>query len=132
MLRTPELPDPDQRSTADVVIYDGQCNFCKASVRQLKRLDCWGNRLAFISLHDERVAERYPDLSHDDLMKQMYIVDQSDRRHAGGDAVRYLSRRLPLLWLIAPVLHIPGTAGLWRWGLSPSRQTTLQASWQVL
>jgi predicted DCC family thiol-disulfide oxidoreductase YuxK len=26
-----------------------------------------------------------------------------------------LSRRLPLLWPLAPLLHLPGTARLWRW-----------------
>jgi predicted DCC family thiol-disulfide oxidoreductase YuxK len=29
--------------------------------------------------------------------------------------VRYLSRRLPLLWIVAPILHLPFTAGIWRW-----------------
>jgi predicted DCC family thiol-disulfide oxidoreductase YuxK len=48
-------------------------------------------------------------------MEQMYVVDQHDRRHGGADAVRYLSRRLPLLWPLVPLLHLPGTARLWRW-----------------
>ena len=48
-------------------------------------------------------------------MDQMYVVDQQGRRHGGADAVRYLSRRLPLLWIAAPILHLPGTANLWRW-----------------
>jgi predicted DCC family thiol-disulfide oxidoreductase YuxK len=115
MLRPTDLPDPDTLSDSDVVIYDGECNFCRSQVSNLRRLDCCGKRLSFLSLHDPRVAERYPDLSHDELMEQMFVVDRSDRRHAGADAFRYLSRRLPLLWVAAPILHIPGTAGLWRW-----------------
>ncbi|MGB0595083.1 MAG: thiol-disulfide oxidoreductase DCC family protein [Rubripirellula sp.] len=115
MLRTNPLPDPDTASGVDVVIYDGQCNFCQSQVNNLHRLDCCGNRLSFLSLHDPRVQDRYPDLSHEDLMEQMYIVDQRGRRHGGADAVRYLSRRLPALWLASPVLHLPGTARLWRW-----------------
>ena len=115
MLRQAELADPDTLSDADVVIYDGQCNFCKSQVNNLRRLDRWGNRLSFLSLHDPRVAQRYPDLSHEELMEQMYVIDQSGRQHGGADAVKYLSRRLPLLWIVAPILHIPGTAKLWRW-----------------
>ncbi len=111
----PPLPDPDESSQTDVVIYDGECNFCRAGVRKLWQLDFGGSRLSFLSLHDERVAKRYPDLSHDDLMRQMYIVDSKGARHGGADAVRYLSRRLPSLWLAAPVLHVPGTANVWRW-----------------
>lgn len=115
MLRTPDLTDPDTLSDSDVVIYDGECNFCRQQVTNLRRLDCCGNRLSFISLHDRRVAERYPDLTHEQLMEQMYVIDRAERRHGGADAVRYLSRRLPLLWVAAPILHIPGTARLWRW-----------------
>ena len=115
MLRRSELPDPDTRKDSDVVIYDGQCNFCRAQVQNLNRLDLNGNRLSFISLHDSRVAERYPDLTHEQLMDQMFLIDLAGRRHGGADAVRYLSRRLPMLWPFAPILHLPGTARLWRW-----------------
>jgi predicted DCC family thiol-disulfide oxidoreductase YuxK len=115
------LPDPDQHPSADVVIYDGECQFCQAQVRRLAQFDAWGwvvgksNRLSFISLHDPRVHQRFPDLSHEMLMEQMYVVDGRNRRHGGADAIRYLSRRLPALWLAAPILHIPGSALLWRW-----------------
>ncbi|QDT02427.1 hypothetical protein K227x_08030 [Rubripirellula lacrimiformis] len=115
MSRSPELPDPDTRSGSDVVIFDGKCNFCRSQVKLLSRMDCCGGRLSFLSLHDPRVAQRYPDLTHDELMQQMYVVDSSGRRHGGSEAVRYLSRRLPLLWPAMPVLHLPGTASLWRW-----------------
>ncbi len=115
MLRQNILPDPDSLSDADVVIYDGQCNFCRSQVNNLRRLDIGGKRLAYISLHDPRVTERYPDLDHQSLMDQMYVVDVQGHRHGGADAVRYLSRRLPMLWLTAPILHLPGTANLWRW-----------------
>lgn len=112
---TLDLPDPDHLNDADVVIYDGECNFCRSQVKRLRRLDWGGKRLAFISLHDSRVAERFPDLTYDQLMDQMYVIDRNEVRHAGADAVRYLTRRLPLLWAVAPILHLPGTARLWRW-----------------
>ncbi len=109
------LPDPDDYPAADVVIYDGECNFCRSQVARLRALDCCGNRLSFLSLHDPRVAECCPNLSHEQLMEQMYVVNTDGQLFGGSDAVRYLSRRLPLLWPAMPVLHLPGTAGLWRW-----------------
>ncbi|QDV65595.1 thiol-disulfide oxidoreductase DCC family protein [Crateriforma conspicua] len=109
-----DLPDPDSMESSDVVIYDGQCNFCRAQVQRLHRLDLSG-RLTFLSLHDDRVNDRYPDLQYEDLMQQMYVVDQNGDAHGGSEAVRYLSRRLPLLWPAVPILHLPGTASLWRW-----------------
>ncbi len=107
------LPDPEQRPAAPVVIWDGHCKFCLSQVQRLRRFDLFG-QLAYISLHDPRVAERYPDLSHTELMKQMWVVTSDGRRFGGADAGRYLSRKLPGLWWLAPLLHIPLSMPLWR------------------
>lgn len=108
------LPDPDDAPGADVVLYDGHCRFCIGQVRNIRRVDLTG-RLAFLSLHDPRAGERYPDLSHDQLMAQMYVIDGRGRRHGGPSALRYLTRRLPLLWPVAPLLHIPFSLPLWNY-----------------
>ena len=108
------LPAPDQRPTADVVVFDGQCRICRRQIGWLARFDA-GGRLAYLSLHDAETARRYPDLSHDDLMRQMVVVDSHGRRHGGAAAVRYLSRRLPRLWWLAPLLHFPLSLPLWQW-----------------
>lgn len=101
-------------SKMDTVLYDGQCVFCTRSIAMLRRLDILGS-LEFVSLHDPSVSERFPDLSHDMLMEQMWVVSSDGKRYAGADALRYLSRRLPLLYPAAPFLHIPGTRSFWRW-----------------
>lgn len=104
-----ELPD------ADIVIFDGNCNFC---VDQVKRLSRWDgkDRLCYLSLHDPWVAEQLPELTHEQLMEQMFVVERSSGKARGGaKALRYLSRRLPKLWFAMPVLHIPFTLPLWQW-----------------
>ena len=110
----PVLPNPAERPAGDLVIYDGHCRICTGQIRRLARWD-WRGRLAYLSLHDAEVARRYPDLSHDDLMRQMYVVDRRGRRHGGAAAFRYLSRLLPPLWPLAPLLHLPGSLPLWNW-----------------
>ena len=108
------LVTPTERPTADVVIYDGHCRFCTSQIRRLAGWDKQ-QKLAFVSLHDPFVAEHYPDLSHDEMMKQMYIVDQRGNRYGGAAALRYLSRRLPRLWPLALALHIPFSLPIWGW-----------------
>ena len=98
---------------ADVVIYDGDCPFCRAQVARLARWDGRGH-LAFVSLHDPWVADRFPDLSREQLMQQMYVVTRDGRRYAGAEGVRYLTRRLPRLWPLAPLLHIPFSLPIWQ------------------
>jgi predicted DCC family thiol-disulfide oxidoreductase YuxK len=109
-----QLPDPDDRPEADVVIWDGKCNFCRSQVARLRWFDR-RSQLAYVSLHDPRVAERYPDLSYQQLMDQLWLVTHDGRRLGGADAGRYLSRKIFGLWWLAPLLHIPGSMPLWRW-----------------
>jgi predicted DCC family thiol-disulfide oxidoreductase YuxK len=108
------LAAPAERPDALVVIYDGHCKICTAQVQRLAGWD-GGGRLAFLSLHDPSVADKYPDLSHDDLMKDMYVIDRSEGRHRGAAAIRLLSRTLPRLWWLAPLLHLPFSLPLWQW-----------------
>lgn len=109
------LPSPAERPEADIVIYDGDCRFCTGQVENLARWDS-RRRLAFLSLHDPEVAKRFPDLTYDQLMEEMYVVDQAGNRYGGADAFRYLTTRLPRLYLLAPLMHLPFTMPLWRWG----------------
>jgi predicted DCC family thiol-disulfide oxidoreductase YuxK len=96
----------------DTVLYDGRCRFCRSQIAILRRLDL-GMVLEFTSLHDPSVGSDFPELAHDDLLAQMVVVDTAGRARGGAEAVRYLSRRLPLLWPLAVPLHIPGTLPLW-------------------
>lgn len=106
------LPTPAERPEADVVIYDGACRICTSQMQRLERFD--DGRLAFLSLHDAEVARRFPDLEHDDLMRNLVVVDGEGRRHRGADAFAYLAGRLPKLWWLRP-MRLPGTAPIWRW-----------------
>jgi predicted DCC family thiol-disulfide oxidoreductase YuxK len=96
----------------DTVLYDGRCRFCRSQVAILRRLDL-GRTLEFTSLHNPSVGHDFPELAHDDLLAQMVVVDKAGLARGGADAVRYLSRRLPLLWPLAVPLHVPGTLPLW-------------------
>ena len=113
------LPSPLDHPNSDVVIYDGNCVFCARQVTNLKKWD-GKNRLSFISLHDSFVADHFPDLSHEQMMEQMYLIPRSNsgfstERYGGAAALRYLTRRLPKLWIFAPLLHIPFTLPIWQW-----------------
>jgi predicted DCC family thiol-disulfide oxidoreductase YuxK len=110
----PHLPTPNERSGADILVFDGKCHFCRGQVERFARWDWWA-RLAFMSLHDAEVYERFPELDQDELMQHMVLVDRRGRHHIGAGAMRYLSRHLPPLWLLAPLLHLPGSLPLWQW-----------------
>ncbi len=67
----PVLPCPADRPDAEVVIYDGNCRICTAQMRKLLWWDCQ-QKLSYLSLHDAEVARRWPEMSPDRLMQEMY------------------------------------------------------------
>ena len=109
-----KLPTPAQRPSAEVVIFDGNCRICTAQIVRLAKWDTHG-RLAFLSLHDAEVGRRYPQLTHEALMREMVVVDRRGAFHHGAVAVRQIARRIPRLWPLVPWLYLPGTMPLWQW-----------------
>jgi predicted DCC family thiol-disulfide oxidoreductase YuxK len=90
------------------VFYDGNCPFCVRSVGLLRRLD-WFGRLCCLDARREGVIP--PNLPAERLLEEMHVLAPSVRRvYHGFGALRYLAWRLPLLWIIAPFLYIPGVA----------------------
>ncbi len=112
--RRRKLPFPQEGKPAPIVIFDGHCRFCLAQMRLLQLVDLSG-RLRFLSLHEEQVKELVPAFGHEDLMAQMVVRSPQGVAYAGAEAVRYLFRTLPLLWVGAPLLHLPGSTPFWDW-----------------
>ena len=110
----PDLPSPRDFPSRDTVVYDGQCSFCQSQVQRLHQWDR-NSRLCFLSLHDPFISENYPDLSHEELMQQMYVLSVDGKRLGGAKALRHLTRRIPRLWPLMPLLHIPFTLPIWQW-----------------
>ena len=103
-----------------ILLFDGQCAFCRKGVGILRRMD-WLNRIQF---QDARDVPNLPacakPLVPDQLLEEMHVVTP-DRRHAyaGYRAIRWLSWRIPPLWMLAPFFYLPGTLWLgnkaYRW-----------------
>jgi predicted DCC family thiol-disulfide oxidoreductase YuxK len=110
------LPSLSENPGGDIVIYDGHCKFCTAMTQNLAAWDVRSRKLAFLSLHDPEVATRFPELTYDQLMKEMYVVDRRGRFHRGAEAFRYLTTQVPRLYWLAPVMWIPFSLPIWRWG----------------
>ncbi|MDX2267394.1 MAG: DCC1-like thiol-disulfide oxidoreductase family protein [Bryobacter sp.] len=113
-LRQRKLPLPEAGEQKLTLLFDGHCRFCIGQMRLLKMVDVFG-QLRFLSLHDEQARELAPSFSHDELMQQMVAVSPSGQAAGGAAAVRTLSRHLPMLWILAPLLHFPGSLPLWAW-----------------
>ena len=91
------------------VFYDGDCAFCCKSIELLKKLD-WLGKLDYVNVRDETqpILKELPILGAP-LLEQMHVVPVGSQRLYGGySAIRWLAWRLPMTWLVAPFLYLPG------------------------
>lgn len=97
--------------TQATVLYDGSCAFCRKSVSLLMPLD-WLGVFAFRDARDEGnwPADAREPLSHDRLMEEMHVVTPDGRVFAGFRAFRWIAGRMPGLWLVVPLMYLPGAA----------------------
>jgi len=108
---TPTTSDPAPGQA--VLLYDGRCQLCVRSVGYLRRLDWFGR----VACRDGRDPANYPPtpqpLDPQRLTEEMHLVtpDRHQVYHGFG-AFRWMAWRLPPLWLVAPLLYLPGVPAL--------------------
>jgi predicted DCC family thiol-disulfide oxidoreductase YuxK len=91
------------------VLYDGHCALCRKSVRLLRRLD-WLGRPTYVDVRDEiQLAGVDLGVEPERLLEEMHLIPAGEAKiYHGFGALRWMAWRLPALWLIAPLLYLPG------------------------
>lgn len=94
--------------TRAAVLFDGDCPLCQRLARRLARLD-WRGKLHFQDARDTpNLPLTPPPLNPDRLLEEMHLVTPDGRVYAGYRAFRWIAWRLPVFWLLAPLLYLPG------------------------
>ena len=95
------------------VLFDGDCALCRKSIALLQRLD-WGRRLAYVNIREtDNPLLQSPALAQAPLVEQMHVLTpDGSRLYQGFGAFRWLAWQLPALWLLVPLLYLPGIPAL--------------------
>ena len=93
------------------LVYDGYCPLCIRTMTQLDELD-GGRRLRYVDLEREgELAKKLlPGVSVEDMREEMAVVTPSGVGLRGFFAFREISKRLPVLWPLVPLMFAPGSA----------------------
>lgn len=91
-----------------IILFDGRCGLCNTMIILLRSLD-WLQRLQFENYHDSVVREKYAKgISMKDLDEMMHVRSSRDTMKKGFFGFRLLTKQLPLLWTLVPILYVPG------------------------
>ena len=95
-----------------VILYDGQCGLCNASVRRLRALD-WRGRLEYADARDPAVLARHPQVDAVRSLERLQLVRSPGASPLEGfRAFRWIAGRVPLLWPMWPLLWLPGMTAI--------------------
>jgi predicted DCC family thiol-disulfide oxidoreductase YuxK len=105
-------------SAARTVIFDDDCGFCTRSVNFFRSLD-WLRRYEWLARSDRALPARYPRMAADRTAGEMVSVRPDGGTLGGFYAVRDILLGLPLTFLPALFMYVPGVplAGVpvYRW-----------------
>ena len=89
------------------VIFDGDCGFCQRAITWGKRLD-WLHRMEWRARLEPGLKEAFPQLSGEETQRRMVSIRQDGKTYGGFFAVRDILVHLPMTFVPALVLHVPG------------------------
>ena len=100
------------------VIFDGDCGFCQRSVRLGRSLD-WLCKIDWRARLEPGLRNKFPQVSSEETQNRMVSIRPDGKTYGGFFAVRDIAIRLPLTFLPAILLYIPGVSLLgvpaYRW-----------------
>ena len=85
-----------------VMLYDGNCGFCKRSMAGFLAFD----GLSQIEAKDFHKT-RSKLVTREQADKALYTLTADGQAYPGFDAYRHVVARVPGLWLFGPLFHIP-------------------------
>lgn len=103
-----------RREGADlpVLLYDGNCGFCRASVEKIKILDLFAT-LSLVDLHQVGdLKTLHPQLTKELAMSQMHLIEPNGKIYGGFDVFRRICFTMPMLYVVIPVIYFPGARAL--------------------
>lgn len=97
----------------DIVLYDQNCRFCKATKRVFERLD-------WMHVIDWRPLQEAVDIgfSQEELMREIHLITPDGSAKKGFFAIRRMLLRFPLTGLIGLIMYLPFLKPAGRFGYS--------------
>jgi hypothetical protein len=97
---------PRRRLLTSVALFYGCCSLCRASRKWAARLD-WLGLTQWISFRDPRVRAHVPQLTDEQLQKEMWVIRSDGAMLPGFAGWRQLVKSYPLTFLPALLLYVP-------------------------
>lgn len=95
---------PPQRP---LLLYDGQCAFCRVNVRRAGRI-AGRERIEAVDYHAPGALDELPGVTAEDCQGAMHLIETSGRVSKGAEAIARVLMMRPLFSWLGRLYYIPG------------------------
>lgn len=109
---------PAQAKPRCIVVYDGECPFCRKQMAWVRARDRQ-EHFEFVPSQAPELTQRFPILEGENLSSGLRLLQVDGSVHSSADAVYEIARRLPRWRWLAWLYRVPGlralARSLYRW-----------------
>lgn len=107
------MTDPSGGSESGrwILVFDGECGFCRRSVEWIRDRDRDG-RIEPVPFQSDRVGPEFRGVRRQAFEHAMHLFSPEGRGWSGARAGEQILRLLPRWRWVAPLFGIPGVRGL--------------------
>ena len=106
--------EPDSGACQTLVLYDGQCPFCRKQMARLRKWDKEGT-LRLLPYQEPWVVEQFPHIDARALQRAMHVVTSDGAIHVGGNAVALIIEQVARPRVLRVLPRLPGVRQVMRW-----------------
>ncbi len=102
------------RPSKPVIVYDGDCAFCRRSIGNIQRRDRY-NAFDYRPRQEPGIEEELPQLTLGDFNEGLRYIDTTGDVLIGADAIHKIVGQLPYWRRIAWLYRLPVIGSIARW-----------------
>jgi predicted DCC family thiol-disulfide oxidoreductase YuxK len=106
MSETAITTNSENTVTKPVVVFDGDCRFCRARIAEFQKLD-QNNAMEFMPRQEPSCEERLPSVRGIDLEDGILFVEPNGKVHVAADAIYQMYSVCPATKNYVWLYHIP-------------------------
>lgn len=90
-------------SPSPIILYDPDCALCQRFKQAIEHLET-ENSFQFISVHEPATYERFSELSYEECLKEIHLIEKVGHYIKGKEAIEFIVKKLPaaqkFIWLL--------------------------------
>lgn len=89
-----------------IVLWDGDCGFCRNSLEWVKKRKPQGE-IEYLSFHEEKAKKWRDQIGLEALQKSMYVIEGDKNFYGGSEGFRILLSRIPRYQWLSFLMGLP-------------------------